>query len=140
VAEVSRPIRQARCLILDTGGVFAWAFGNPIARIITLRAVQSNIPIVVPAIVLSQAIRGGRQDAALERVLKRAWILPVGETTARFAGVLLGRTSTTDAVDGVVAAFALEQVPATILTSDPGDLRTLLQADAAHPRVRVISV
>ena len=140
MAEMSTPTATTGCLILDTGGLFAWAFGNPTARIVTLRAVQRNISIMAPTIVLTQAIRGGRQDAALDRVLKRTWLIPVSEEIARYAGVLLGATATTDAVDGIVAALALQHVPASILTSDPHDLRSLLQVDADYPRVQIISV
>jgi hypothetical protein len=59
---------------------------------------------------------------------------------ARQAGVLLGRTRTTDVVDAFVVAEALRILPTLILTSDPRDIRLLVQSDPSHPYVRVVSV
>jgi len=92
-------------------------------------------------VVLAQVIRGGPQDAAVNRVLKEIGEFTVITTTlARQAGVLLRKTATIDVVDALVATIALQQLPAVILTSDPGDLRTLVMADTDHPRVQIIAV
>ena len=48
---------------------------------------------------------------------------------ARQAGVLLGKTRTTDVVDALVVAEALRLLPALILTSDPRDIRILVESD-----------
>lgn len=45
-----------------------------------------------------------------------------------------------DAVDALVAAHAMQALPAVILTSDPADIRTLIAADPAHARVSVVPV
>ena len=138
MAQVT-PLRAAQqYLILDTGGLLAWAEARPTVRAIVLTAARREIAILVPAVVIAQAIRGGRRDAALNHVLKQAWIVPTTESLARQAGVLLGSTGTTDVVDALVAVQALQHLPSTILTSDPGDLRLLLQQDSASSRVRVI--
>src|SRR4051794_34633958 len=114
-------------LILDTGGLFAWATGNDAVRAAILRAVREPLILVVPAVVIAQAIRGGARDAPINRVLKQVdQLAPATPALARQAGVLLGATATTDVVDALVVAEALRVLPASILTSDPNDIRRLL--------------
>jgi hypothetical protein len=59
---------------------------------------------------------------------------------ARQVGALLRMSATTDVVDAAVAVVALAALPATILTSDPGDMRLLVMDDPAHPRVQIVAV
>jgi hypothetical protein len=128
-------------VILDTGGVLAWASGDSVVRQIITLAVGNAIPVVVPIPVIAQLVRGGPRDAPVNLVLKS--IRDHGAMTpllARQAGVLLGRTSTTDVVDALVVAEALRLLPTLILTSDPRGIRLLVQSDPAHPRVRVVPV
>ncbi|CAN5457080.1 hypothetical protein BH20CHL7_BH20CHL7_15590 [soil metagenome] len=67
-------------------------------------------------------------------------LLPTSEETARRAGELLGASGTDDPVDAIVVAEALAAVPSVIITSDPGDIRRLLQARSDGVRVAVVSV
>lgn len=141
MAGVIQPRSGRGRLILDAGGLIAWAAGSPAARGIILHAARQKMPIVVPAVVIAQVIRGGPRDApinqALKQVHQQTGVTPM---LARQAGVLLGATSTTDAVDALVVAEALQSLPALILTSDPGDIRRLVMSDTAHARVQVIPV
>ena len=67
----------------------------------------------------------------MDRVLKAVdAFVETSLAVAMRAGVLLGRTSTTDAVDAIVVAEATMS-PATILTSDPDDVGRLVDADEA---------
>ena len=128
-------------LILDTGGLLAWAHGDAFARAIVLEAGRHAALVVVPAVVIAQTIRGGPADAPINQALKRVGeFAPVTPLLARQAGVLLGATGTTDVVDALVVAEALRVLPTAILTSDPNDLRLLVQSDPSHARVQVISV
>ncbi len=128
-------------MVLDSGALFALAVGNVEARAALLLAVRRGLTITVPTVVLAQVIRGGPQDAAVNRILKEISDFTVITTTlARQAGVLLRKTATLDVVDALVATIALQQLPAVILTSDPGDLRTLVMADTDHPRVQIIAI
>lgn len=87
--------------------------------------------LLVPAPVLTQAWRGGAGQAVLAKVLKGCEVLPTDEDTARRAGVLLGLSNTADAVDAIVVATAMKTA-ATVVTSDPKDLRVLSDAAAFH--------
>jgi hypothetical protein len=128
-------------IVLDTGAVIALAHGEIRARYVATQAARLALPVIVPAVIIAQLIRGGPADAGINRALKIAdELIPVTPLLARQASVLLGRTRTTDVVDALVAAEALRILPSMLLTSDPGDLRLLLQADPAHPRVQLVPV
>lgn len=137
----SVPAATRGYMVLDSGALFALSVGDVEARAALLLAVRRGLTITIPTVVLAQVIRGGPQDAAVNRVLKEIGEFTVITTTlARQAGVLLRKTATVDVVDALVATIALQQLPAVILTSDPGDLRTLVMADTDHPRVQIIAV
>ena len=67
----------------------------------------------------------GRQ-ASLARMLKAVAIRPVDERLGREAGVLLGASGVSDAVDATVVAVA--STGDRVLTSDPTDIRKLVSA------------
>jgi hypothetical protein len=108
------------------------------------------MPIVIPAVIIAQVIRGGPRDAPLNRLLNGiriddvaippADIVPVGETLARLAGRLLGLTSTTDVVDAIVAAEAGRSLPATILTGDLADMQRLVGVMPNSDRLRLVRI
>ena len=91
---------------------------------------------LVPAPVVGQVSRSPQQ-AQLRRFLTGCAIVPLGERDAHEAGRLLGITKTTDIVDAVVAATALQQ-KAIILTGDPADIRRLVVASGREVPVVTI--
>lgn len=90
------------------------------------------IPLV-PAPVVAQVSRSPRQ-VQLRRLLTGCVVVPLGETEAHEAGRLLGKTRSADVVDAVVVTIALRQ-NATILTSDPGDIKRLVRASGREVAV-----
>ncbi len=141
MADVVSALPAGGRLLLDAGGLLAWAHGDPFTRGMILRAGQQQALVVVPVVVVAQVIRGGPSDARVNRILKGVEeFTPVTLALARQAGALLAATGTTDVVDALVVVEALRLLPAAILTSDPGDLRLLLQRDPSHARVRIIPV
>lgn len=82
----------------------------------------------MPMVVLAETVRGsGPRDAAVNLTLNQfAPHRPLDEPTARVAGALLAAAGSNSTVDALVAAEALRRAPATLITSDPDDLRTLL--------------
>ncbi len=123
-------------LILDSGAVVALARRDPTARAYVERAVAQRDLVVVPAVVIAEATRGGGQDAPVNQVIKAVnEVAPATEQTARQAGRLLGKSSRRGmTVDALIAAEAIAHGPAVVLTSDPKDMSELLQD---HPQARV---
>ena len=91
---------------------------------------------LVPAPVVAQVSRSPQQ-AQLRRFLTGCVVVPLGEAEAHEAGRLLGITKTSDVVDAVVVTTALRQ-NATILTSDPGDMKRLVRASGREVAVAAI--
>jgi hypothetical protein len=95
---------------------------------------QQATPLRTSAAVVGQVWRDGRKQANLARVLAGVGVEPLGE--GKQIGELLGQTGSADVVDAHVALLA---TPGDlVLTSDPGDIRTLLQACGVAARVQRI--
>jgi len=125
-------------LILDAGALIALVRGDVRARAIVTRALDEGLLVVVPTPVLAQVHRGGRDRAKTDRAL--LWIdqfVPTTTSIARNAGELLGRAGHSDAIDGIVAAEALNGTPAAIVTSDPVDITNLIEAGDGSRRVAI---
>ena len=128
-------------MVLDAGGILALARRDGVARAALDRAVREGYVVVIPTPVLAQVHRRGRERAHVDRVLNKVDAFqPTSERVARRAGELLAKTRTSDAADAIVAAEALTSVPALILTSDPGDLKRLLEGEPEAARIAVIGV
>ena len=115
-------------LILDAGGVSALVGQR--ARLAELRK-RDLWPPLVPSVVLVEALTGDhRRDHATNRLLRMCQINPVDEELARQAARL--RTATRRAreiaaTDALVVAQAARSGEPNILTSDPGDIRSLVE-------------
>lgn len=134
-----------KSLVLDAGALIAldrnvrdvWAM---------LRAAANEKALVrVPAAAIAQAWRDGARQALLVRALRHCEEVPLDGAQARAAGALCAATNTTDIADAsvaIVAAAPPASVRTQLLTSDPGDLKRLLEAVGASnvDVVRVRSV
>ena len=94
---------------------------------------EAGIVPVVPAPVVAQVSRSPAQ-AQLRRLLQGCEVVNLTEERAHAAGQLLGRTSSRDVVDAVVAATAAE-LRADVVTGDRADIRRLLDAAGASGRI-----
>jgi len=114
-------------LILDAGGVSALAGQR--ARLAELRE-RDLWPPVVPSVVLTEALSGDhRRDHHTNRLLRLCLINTVDEDLARQAARLrtaTGRAGEIAATDAIVVAQAARTTEPNILTSDPGDIRSLI--------------
>lgn len=132
---------RSRRLILDAGGILALSRGDGDARAALERARREGYVVVVPTPVLAQVHRGGRDRARIDRIINTVdSLLPTSESIARRAGELQAVAGTSDPVDAIVVAEALAAVPALILTSDPDDLRRLLDGQPSAGRIAIIAV
>ncbi len=120
-------------LVLDTGALIALQRGDrSIARRLQRTRVHGT-PVTIPAGCVAQAWRDGSRQVNLARTLKQPDTIvdALDHPRARQVGELLARTGTADVVDAHVAVAALE-TGATVITSDPDDIRALA------PTVRVL--
>lgn len=114
--------------VLDSGGVSALATQR--ARLAEMR-LAGEWPPQVPAVVLAEALAGDhRRDFLANKLLRLCQVRPVSEIHARTAAGLRGslaRPGSVSATDAIVAAFATTLQDAVVLTSDPRDMRALLE-------------
>jgi hypothetical protein len=82
--------------------------------------------LVVPAGALAQVWRDGQRQVPLRALCgsRKTEVVLLGRASAEAAGVLCGRTKTSDIVDASVVIVA-RQERAVVVTSDPDDLRRL---------------
>ena len=111
-------------VVYDTGALLAAERDDRRFRLAHRRFLDQQRQIIVPAPVLTQAWRGGGRQALLSRILRSCVVEPTTESLARYAGLLLGQSKTSDAVDAIVVASALPR-DGLIVTSDPNDLSLL---------------
>lgn len=81
--------------------------------------------IAVSPVVVAETIRGGRADAAVDRLLSSVRVTFAGLRLGRLAGELLGAARMSSSADALVMAEAIRGGPAMLLTSDPDDMRRL---------------
>jgi predicted nucleic acid-binding protein len=102
------------------------------------RALELNLEIEIPVVVVAETLRGKPRDAPVHRILKTIGNVPdTRERHGRIAGRLLGTTGSSSTLDALVVAQAIEAGGAQILTGDPGDLERL---SSRHPEVSIESL
>jgi hypothetical protein len=109
--------------VLDAGALVAFERGD---RRVRALIASTEGRLIVPAPVLAQVWRNGARQAALAALIKeeRVIVEVLDTTLAKAAGVLCGRSGTSDIVDAsVVIAARLHR--ALVVTSDPDDLRRI---------------
>ena len=122
-------------LVLDAGALVAVDRGDR-ALAAKLRVAQhGGLQLRTTGVVIAEVWRdaGGRQ-ASLARLLQAVDVIPVDQRLGQEAGVLLGATSATNAVDATVVAAA--STGDRILTGDPRDIRRLVSA--SHRSIVVV--
>jgi predicted nucleic acid-binding protein len=111
------------------------------ARAILLVAHERRALVRIPAPVLAEVCRGGRFDAAVDRLLNGRGInvCDLTRPIAQRAGGLLSKAglASSHAVDAFVVATALEFDAAVIATGDPVDVKRLA---APHRQLRVFAL
>ena len=113
-------------IVLDADGLTALAARR--AYLEELRR-RGEWPAIVPSVVLTEALTGDhRRDYHENRLLRTCDVRSVDEVVARTASALRARVGgrrPPSAVDAIVVAVADAAGGATVLSSDPGDLRAL---------------
>ncbi len=116
----------AATVVLDAGALIAFERANPKMRALCREALRTGSRLVIPAGVLGQVWRDDLRQVPLRALLKsETTVVPaLDQVLAQAAGVLCGRTGTTDVIDATVALTArLEN--AVVVTSDLDDIQRL---------------
>lgn len=128
-------------LVLDAGALIALDRNDRSVWAMLRNAADDSAQVSVPAGVVAQAWRDGSRQALLARALTHCDEVPLEGSLARATGLLCGRAGTADIVDASVALIAAARSqtgPAALVTSDPADLRHLLQTLGASVRLVAI--
>ena len=122
--------------VLDAGALVAVDRRNRVVGA-QLRVLQrQGTPLRASAAVVGQVWRDGRKQANLARVLAGVGIEPLSKDHGKRIGELLGRVGSAAVVDAHVALLVAPYD--VVLTSDPGDIRALLQACGVLARVQPV--
>ena len=114
-------------LTFDAGGLIAVERRDRRVRLLIDEAARAGLDIAVPVGPLAQVWRGDRRQVLLARFLgvtDGVEIIEWDPDSARAAGVLCGRTGTSDVIDASVVLCARERGH-RVITSDPGDMAAL---------------
>lgn len=128
-------------LVLDAGALIALDRNDRSVWAMLRNAADDSAHVSVPGGAIAQAWRDGSRQALLARALVHCDEVPLEGSLARATGLLCGRANTADIVDASVALIAATRSqagPTALVTSDPIDLRHLLQTLGAS--VRLVTV
>ena len=119
----------------DSGALIAFERNDCAVVAIIFQALQPGHRFAIPAGVVAQVWRGGRQQVRLVRLLASNLIEieSLDDRNARLAGQLCGATNTNDVIDASVVLCARKRGHG-VLTSDVDDLRRL------DPSLRYVAV
>jgi hypothetical protein len=118
-------------LILDAGAFVAAERGDrDVVALVKRERLAGRTPVTNGGVV-AQVWRGGRgRQVPVARLLAGTEVVPLDDGLGRRAGVVLAASGGSDAVDAALVCLAVDGDD--ILTSDPGDLRTLAEAAGVH--------
>jgi predicted nucleic acid-binding protein len=113
-------------ITLDAGALIALDRDDRRVVVLLARAVQKNVPVVVPATALAQAVRSPERQVRLARLVRQpgTQVVPLDRVDATNVGRLLAASGTADVVDAHVVVCA-RRAGQRVVTSDPDDLRRL---------------
>jgi hypothetical protein len=120
---------------LDAGALIALDRNDRRLIVLLARARETAAPVTVPATAFAQAIRQPDRQARLARLVRQPTtdVVSLDRVDATHVGRLLAASGTADVVDAHVVVCA-KRADQQVVTSDPGDLRSL------DPTIRLITL
>lgn len=118
-------------LLLDAGAFVAVEHGDrDVVALVKRERLAQRAPLSHGGVV-AQIWRGGRgRQAEVARLLRGVDVRALDEELSKKAGMLLGLSMVTDAIDAALISLAVDGDD--ILTSDTGDLKALAEAAGVH--------
>ena len=110
-------------VILDSGALIAFERADPRMRALLREVLRRGTRLIVPAAVLGQVWCDGARQVVLRSLLSgpTTEVPPLDRVLAEAAGILCGRTKTSDVVDASVVLVARAN-RGVVISSDVGDL------------------
>jgi hypothetical protein len=119
-------------MVLDAGAlIHAEAHPHGDIMLACRRTLGTDLQPLLPAVVLAQVWRGDPRQASVAALRKMCLVTPFDAEMADDVGRLLAISKTSDIVDAAVVLTAMAY-QALIVTSDPLDIRRLLEAAASR--------
>ena len=117
---------RPQAIVLDAGALVAFERGDQRMRALFREALRISAPLIIPAGVVGQIFRSAARQVPLRALLDgpTSAVPPLDRTLTEAAGILCGRTGTSDVVDASVVLEA-RRARAVVITSDIHDLRQL---------------
>ncbi len=123
-------------LVFDAGALIALDRGDRGVGAMLAAAAQDGIEVITSSACTAQVWRDPARQARLVRALRGVLEWPLDPPRARRCGLLLSHAGTSDIADAAIAL--LTQEGDTILTSDPTDIKHLLDAAGTNARIHKI--
>lgn len=121
-------------LVLDTGALIALDRGDREAGALLEAAAADGVEVVTSSACAAQAWRSPARQARLSRALEGCLERPLDPVQARLCGVALARSRTSDVPDASLCVTVRNGD--TVLTSDPADIKRILDAIGTDARIR----
>ncbi len=123
-------------LVFDAGALIALDRGDRTVIALLTIAAQQNNEVFTSSACIAQVWRDPARQARLTKALKGFIEAPLDPPTARRCGLLLALSGTNDIADAALALLA--QTGDTVITSDPEDIKRLLDVTGTEALVRTI--
>lgn len=123
-------------IVFDAGALIALERGDRRVGAMLAVAAKSGAEVRTSSTCVAQVWRNPARQARLARALTGFVECDLDTRVARDCGVLLARSETTDIADAAVSLLAGDGD--TLLTSDPEDIKRLLDATGTRARVRPV--
>lgn len=121
-------------IVLDAGAVIAIGRGDRAMWTAAKSTIERGGEVFIPSTVIAQVWRGARQQALVARIFDISVVAPF-DPFARRVGELCGKARRSDVCDAHVALVASIQDADAVYTSDPEDIKHLLETIGFPDRV-----
>jgi len=111
-------------LTFDTGAMIGLERRRHAIRKVFATAIENDVPIVVPTVVIAEWWRRGAHEKERAMILRAVRLEALAAHVARLAGIAVGLVPGAGTIDAIVMASASLRGD-TVYTSDPGDLLRL---------------
>jgi hypothetical protein len=123
-------------LVFDAGALIAVDRGDRAVGALLAVAAQDGADAITSSACVAQVWRDPARQARLTRALAGMLEWPLDAACARRSGILLAQADTSDIADAALAQLVRDGD--TVLTSDPRDIRRLLDTRGTTARVRTV--